>query len=59
VFVIDSNVVYVGQIAGADQGMLYLRYNVYASCWLLDVVVEFVYSCCCSLFPKCSSESFI
>ena len=42
VFGIDSDVVCVGQLACAEQGMLYLRYNVYALCWLLDVVVEFV-----------------
>jgi len=56
VFGIDSDVVCVGHFACAEQGMLYVWYNVYALCWLLDVVVEFVDHCCVCLLPKCSSK---
>ena len=59
VFGIDSNVVCVGQLACAEQGMLYLKYNMHALCWLSDVVVEFVDCCCFCLLPKRSADRFI
>jgi hypothetical protein len=42
-FVIDCYVVGVDHLASAEEGILHIRYYVYASCWLLQLVPKLVH----------------